>query len=107
MAESMLAWMKHHETRFQTSHRESSTEKSRKQQKLAAFNKSYQHENTPQSQTNSEQILTTPKNPQKTMDAFLPAKQSSDLFDTDFQMADFQLVTKRWKEKNRIEMAVN
>ncbi|MBN1971415.1 MAG: hypothetical protein JW870_18775, partial [Candidatus Delongbacteria bacterium] len=36
--------------------------------------------------------------PQKTMDSFMPKKEST-IFDDEFTKADFDLLTKRWKEK--------
>ena len=46
-------------------------------------------------------------NPQGNLDVFFKPKDKSELFDDDFNMSDFQLATKRWKEKNQIELAAN
>lgn len=103
----MLTWMKQHETRFQIHHRSSTSTEKLQRNIHDPSKKNQKRRITTDAKTSLCHVLETSNNSQRTMDAFLPVTPKSDLFDDEFQLADFQLITKRWKEKNQIGLAVN
>ena len=85
MAESILAWMKKNERRFNS-------------QPISLRNKKLKHI----SKLKVEESI-----PQKTMDSFFSPQSQKSLFDESFSKEDFMLLTKRWKEQNLENVAAN
>ncbi len=91
ITESILSWMRQNESRYKNFNRPSRNSNAKKR------NASLLHLSAPNTKAD---------NPQKTIDSYVD-KEESAIFDENFSKADFDLLTKQWKEKYFGEISAN